>query len=119
MGGDDGKPDQKRNGHLWPGRDKLPGDTNIHQHMFKEGQKSHVPGRREESQPFTPIHRLLWREGGQYQPGGTCTSAIDQWASRVNGKGEDPERMDRWSTLRVQVKGTVITFITAYMAKLQ
>jgi hypothetical protein len=52
--------------------------------------------------------------GGLYHPGGTCTGAIDSWASRVNSKSGDPENMGRWSTLRIQVKGTVISVITAY-----
>lgn len=52
--------------------------------------------------------------GGQHQPGGTCTCAIDWWTSRVNSKEEGPERMGRWSTLMIQAKGDVITFIAAY-----
>ena len=52
--------------------------------------------------------------GGQYQPGGTCTGAIGAWASRVVSKEEDPERLSRWSCIRKQIKGSVISLITAY-----
>lgn len=52
-------------------------------------------------------------EGGQHQPGGTCTCAIDHCATRVNCKGADQEKMGRWSILRIQVKGTAISFVTA------
>ena len=53
-------------------------------------------------------------EGGQYQPGGTCTGAMGNWESRVNSKSGDPENMGRWSTLRIQIKGTVLSVITVY-----
>lgn len=52
--------------------------------------------------------------GGKYQPGGACTSALGQWATRVVGKDEDPEKLGRWSTLRIQIKSAVISMITAY-----
>lgn len=53
-------------------------------------------------------------EGGQYQPGGTCTGGIDQYATIMNNNGSDLENMGRWSTHRIQVKGTGLSFITAY-----
>ena len=52
--------------------------------------------------------------GSQYQPGGTCTGALGQWASRIASREEDPDRLGRWSCLRIQIKGTVISIITAY-----
>jgi ribonuclease HI len=52
--------------------------------------------------------------GGQYQPGGTCTGAIGHWASRIISREEDPEKLGRWSCLRVQIKGTVMSMITVY-----
>lgn len=51
---------------------------------------------------------------GQYQSGGTCTGATGQWASRVVSNYEDPDRLGRWSCVRMQVKGIVISFVTAY-----
>ena len=54
-----------------------------------------------------------WNES-QYQPGGTCTGALGQWASRIASREEDPDRLGRWSCLRIQIKGTVISIITAY-----
>lgn len=48
------------------------------------------------------------------QPGGTCTAVLGQWATRMVGKEEDPEGLGRWSTLRIKIKGTVISMITAY-----
>ena len=53
-------------------------------------------------------------QGGRYQPGGTCTGAIDTWASRIVEKEEDPIRLGRWSSIKIQIKGIEIVFITAY-----
>jgi hypothetical protein len=52
--------------------------------------------------------------GGRYQPGGTCTMALDKWASRVISKDEDPQKLGRWSTIKIRLRGTEIAFITVY-----
>ena len=53
--------------------------------------------------------------GGEYQAGGgACTGALEGWATRISKKEEDPAKLGRWSSLRIQLKGIEINFITAY-----
>ena len=82
--------------------------------MCKQIQECNLPRERRQSIPDITGLILFGMGGGLYHPGGACTKAIDSWASRVNSKSGDPENTGRWSTLRIQVKGTVISVITAY-----
>jgi hypothetical protein len=52
--------------------------------------------------------------GGEYQAGGTCTGALEGWETRISKREEDPAKLGRWSSIRIQLKGIEINFITAY-----
>jgi hypothetical protein len=50
-----------------------------------------------------------------FQPGGTLTSIVDHWTSRLRSKGQDPYGLGRWSYVTLRGKcDSLITIITAY-----
>jgi hypothetical protein len=50
-----------------------------------------------------------------YQPGGTLTIVVNQWTSRIMGKGTDPFGLGRWSYITLRGKATTkITIVTGY-----
>jgi hypothetical protein len=50
-----------------------------------------------------------------HQPGGTLTAIVDNWSSRIRGKGQDPFGLGRWSYISLKGKqDQVITIISAY-----
>jgi hypothetical protein len=55
-----------------------------------------------------------------YQPGGTLTAVVDRWTSRIQGKGQDPFGLGRWSYVSLWGKqDQVVTIISAYRVPLK
>jgi hypothetical protein len=50
----------------------------------------------------------------QYKPGGTLTTVVGNWQSRVTEKGQDPSGLGRWSYVKLSSNKQNLMVVTAY-----
>jgi hypothetical protein len=61
---------------------------------------------------FSQVNEIFF---STFQPGGTLTSIVDHWTSRLHSKRQDPYGLGRWSYAMLRGKhNSLITIITAY-----
>lgn len=102
--------DRKQNRGLRICGDKLPLDPDINKSMPRQSESGNPKRSRKKNQSEPPDFSLQ-RVGRKEVPAGWNLYR----ASTVLEKNEDPERLGRWSSLKIQIKAREKSFIMAYM----